>query len=478
MNWMVKACSAALCTVAIAGCSLMRSEYQQPRLDIPQNWSQALLQGSDTNLQRQGNETALLAAPEQWWTLFQDPELNSLIERVLASNSDLEKASLNLKKALLEAGVSENNKFPRLGFVQNSSREYEFDSDTSDSSYGAGLSLSYELDLWNRVDALADASELAAKASYEDRESLAQDLVVTAATLYWKLGYLNQKIALVSDNLRDSERIAALTQLRYDNGANTQLEVVESRQAVLNQQLQLSQLQQELAETQNAISILLNRPLQEAGIAIDRLPDHPIPDIAAGLPADLLLRRPDIRASLYQLKSALAEKDATAASYLPTITLTGAINTSSSSLLDLLQNPVASLGSGIVLPFLEWREMQLNKGISEIDYQMAVVNYRDTIYQAFEEVDNLLTARKHQEYQGRIYKDQYSNAREIERIYESKYTHGESDMIDWLNAIESRRNIESSLLENKYNQLVLQARLYQSLGGRDVVPESSKLSLD
>jgi len=460
MNLMIKTSAAALCVMLLAGCSAMRSEYQQPQLDIPQGWSQA-------GAQEQGS--AALAQPERWWTRFQDPALNSLIDRVLASNSDLEKATLTLRKALLEAGVSENNKFPRLGFAQDSSYQRDLDSGSSDTSYGASLSLSYELDLWDRIDALADASELAARASYEDRESLAQDLVVTTATLYWNVGYLEQRIALVSDNLKDSERIAELTRLRHENGSNTQLEVVESRQAVFDLQLQLSQLQQELSEARNSISILLDQPLQDTGVTIAQLPDQPIPDIAAGLPADLLLRRPDIRASLYQLKSALASKDAVAASYLPTITLTGALNTSSSSLVELLQNPVAKLGSGIVLPFLEWREMQLNKEISEVDYQMAVVDYRDTIYQAFEEVDNLLTAKKHYDYQSGIYKEQFSNAREIERLYQSRYTHGESDITDWLNAMESRRGIESSLLESRYNQFVVQARLYQSLGGEDIV---------
>lgn len=463
MQWITKTLMLALCLVALAGCSAMRSQYQPPELAIPEGWSSTPAQG-------QGGETVSLVQPEHWWTRFEDPELDSLIERVLAANSDLEKATLTLRKALLEAGVSENNKTPKLGFAQNSSRQYDLDEGASESGYGAALSLSYELDLWHRLEALADASELAARASYEEREALAQDLVVTTATLYWKLGYLNQRLALTRNNLDDSERTAALIQLRYENGANTHLEVAESRQAVLDQQLQLSQLQQELSEAQNALSILLNQPLQETGLAIEQLPDQPIPDIAAGIPADLLLRRPNIKASLYELKSTLASKDAVAASYLPTIMLTAALNTSSSSLLELLKNPVATLGSGIVLPFLEWREMQLNKGISEIDYQMAVLDYRDTVYQAFEEVDNLLTAKKHYDYQDRVYREQYSNAREIERIYESKYTHGESDIIDWLNAMKSRRSIESSLSENRYNQFVVQVRLYQSLGGGDIVP--------
>jgi len=460
MNWITRTLVSALCLASLAGCSAMRSEYQPPELDIPQSWS-------DTPAQEQGDGTTSLVQPDRWWTRFEDPALDSLIERVLASNSDLEKATLTLRKALLEAGVSENNQTPRLGFAQNSSRRYDLDEGSSESGYGTTLSLSYELDLWQRLEALADASELAARASYEEREALAQDLVVTTASLYWKLGYLNQRLALTRDNLEDSERTAALIRLQYDNGAKTRLEVAEAQQAVLDQQLQLSQMQQELSEAQNALTILLNQPLQETGVAIAQLPESSIPDIAAGLPADLLLRRPDIRASLYQLQSTLAEKDAVAAGYLPTITLTGALNTSSTSLVELLQNPVATLGSGIVLPFLEWREMQLNKGISEIEYQMAVVNYRDTLYQAFEEVDNLLTAKRHYNDEGQFYAQQLSNAREIERIYQSRYSHGENDLIDWLGATRSRRGIEAALLENRYNRLVAQARLYQALGGED-----------
>ncbi|MDO6459585.1 TolC family protein [Granulosicoccaceae sp. 1_MG-2023] len=456
MKRMITTPAAALCVISLVSCSTMRSEYEEPALDVPQGWSQAT-----------PGETQALVRRDTWWSLFQDPQLDTLIERVLASNSDIEKATLSLKKALLEAGVSENNKVPRLGFSHSASVAYDIDDDSTDSGSSASLSLSYELDLWDRVNALADADKLAAGASYEEREDLVQDLVVTSATLYWNLAYLRQKLALLRDNLKDSQRIAELTRVRFDNGANTQLEVLESTRAVLDLQLQISQSEQELAEAENALSILLNQPLQDSGLSIEHLPEQAVPDIAAGLPADLLLRRPDIRAALYQLKSTLASRDAVAASYLPTISLTGSLNTSSSALLGLLSNPVASLGSGISLPFLQWREMQLNKDIAEVDYQMAVVDYRDTIYQAFEEVDNLLTSKQHYDFQNGVYREQYNNARETERIYQSKYNYGESDMIDWLNAIESRRSAESSLLENRYNRLVLQARLYQALGGSD-----------
>ncbi|WED27554.1 TolC family protein [Vibrio sp. DW001] len=459
-----------LCVISLFGCSSMRTEYQQPEIDTPESWPQERV--LDANVQSSEQESGTIERPDRWWTLFEDSQLNSLIDQVLKSNSDLEKATLTLRKARMEAGISENNKVPTISYSQDSSYEYDTGSGTSDTNFDSKLSLSYELDLWGRVNAVVDADEWSARASYEDRENMAQNLVVTTATLYWKVGYLNQMLALTKQNITGTERVATLTKYKYNIGSATRLEVLESTQTLFNQQVQLNQLQQELSETLNAMSTLLNQPLQDTGITIEQLSVQPVPDIEPGIPSDLLLRRPDVQATLYALKSSLANKDAIDASYMPTFELTSSLSTSSSNLLELLQNPVAKLGSGIVLPFLEWHEMELNKSISELDYQMAVVDYRSTIYQAFEEVANLLTAKERYYYQGNIYKEKYVNAKEIERIYASKYENGASDIIDWINAMESRRSIESSLLENRYNQFVTQVNLYKSLGGGDIAPEA------
>ncbi|MGX9415978.1 TolC family protein [Vibrio sp. WJH972] len=449
-----------LCSTTLIGCSTTRSDFHSPELDISTNWSQT-----------QGEKIEAVHQPNKWWELFNDSQLDSLIDQVFASNSDLAKATLTLRKARLEAGLSENNKLPNLGFSNKSSLEYDIGDDSTVSS-SSSLSLSYELDLWGRVDAVADADEWMAKASYQDRESTAQSLVVTTATLYWKVGYLNQMIGLTQKNIDGTEHVARLTQNKYDSGSATRLEVLESKQALFTQQIQLSKLQQELAEAQNAISILVNQPLQDIGIRIDQLSTIPVPEVEAGIPSDLLLRRPDVKATLYALRSSLANQDAVASSYMPTITLTSSLSSSSSNLIDLLQNPIATLGSGIVLPFLEWNKMKLNKRISEIDYEIAVINYRETIYQALEEVANLLATKESYRQQGSVYQQQYLNAQEIERIYSSKYQNGASDMIDWINAMELRRSIESTVLENRYNQFVTQIKLYQSLGGADSVPQS------
>ena len=472
-----------LCVMSLFGCSSMHTNFQQPELNIPEKWTQQGLEGMETQpqqplidtpneAQREASKIATIELSDEWWTLFKDPLLNSLIDRVFESNSDLERATIALKKARLEAGVTENNKRPTVSFSHNSSLEYDIDADKSDSSFGSSLSLNYELDLWGRVDSLADADKLTAFASYEERENTAQILVVTTAMLYWKVGYLNQKLMLTEKNINGTERIATLTNNKYNIGSATRLEVLESTHPLFNQQVQRSQLENELSETQNAISILLNQPLEDTKVTINQLPLESVPNIEAGIPSELLLRRPDVKATLFALRASLATKDAIYASYMPTFALTSSLNTSSSSLLEFLENPIAKLGSGVVLPFLEWQEMELNKGISELDYQMAIVNYRDSIYQAFEDVDNLLTEKKHLSYQGDVYEKQFKNAQEIERIYASRYQYGESNIIDWINVMETRRNIESSVLENKYDQFVNQVKLYQSLGGGDIAPEA------
>lgn len=438
------------------GCeSIDRREFEAPQLDVPSGWSQNI--ASNTHLE----------VEDKWWTLFNDEQLNNLIQQVLKTNSDLALATLTLKKARLEAGLSDNNQLPQISLSQNVSTQKNLDSGDTENEYSANLSLNYEVDLWGRLDAITDAAQWVAKASHQDRESTKQSLIVTAASLYWKLGYLNQKLTLTKSNIDGTEQIVELTKKKFQSGSVTKLDVLESTQFLFDQKASYSKLKQEVIETNNAMSLLVNRPLQDIGLHIETLPKGDLPNIAVGIPSDLLLRRPDISSSLYKLKSAFSNQESVDASYLPQFSLTGSLSTSSSNLLEILQNPIVALGSGLTLPFIEWNEMEFNKGIAELDYQMAVINYRNTLYDAFEEVDNLLNIKEYYKDQGEILNQQYINTQEIEVIYASKYKYGANDMIDWINAMESRRSMETSVIENRYNQFITQAKLYQSLGGSD-----------
>ena len=445
----------ALCISLVTGCSsITRTEFVAPEVDIPASWQSVSI-----------NQQVKL---DPWWQSFNNPELNQLVEQVLKTNNDLALATLTLRTARLQAGLSETESYPQIGASINGSKSKAFDGGASYTEYGSNLSLSYELDLWGRVSADTDAAKWASLASAEDRESTAQSLVATTAILYWQIGYLKQSLLLSQNSIDYAQQTLNLTERQYQSGSVSQLDVIEAKRRLAGEQASHSELQQALIEAQNSLAILYNQPPLKMPILIEKLPEGDIPTIAAGIPADLLIRRPDIKSALYELKSAYASKDATFAGYLPSLTLSGALGTSSTELKDLLSNPIGTLGANLVLPFLQWNEMALYKEIANIEVESAVVSYRQTLYNAFKEVDNAISARQHYEYQAQRLHEQYDAASAAERIYASQYRNGAISIQDWLDAQETQRSAEVALLANRYNQFSAQATLYQALGGSDI----------
>ncbi|MEL4281154.1 MULTISPECIES: efflux transporter outer membrane subunit [Shewanella] len=447
----------AISIALLSGCgALMRSDFEPPVLQVPEQWQHTQVNGQ--------------VSLDPWWQKFNQPELNQLISQVLSSNNDLTLATLTLQKARLQAGLARDDLYPQLSSNNTASVNKPLEGGSSSRAFQANLSVSYEVDLWGKVSANIDQAQWTALASLEDRESTAQSLVATTASLYWQIGYLHQRIELSNKSIEHSRQTLALTQRQFASGAVTELNVLESQRSLAGQEASHSQLLQQLVEAENALAILLNRAPGQVAVEIKQLPDSAVPEVGVGIPADLVGRRPDVKAALYQLRSALASKDATYASYFPSLSLTGSVGESTSELKELLRNPVGSLGAGLVLPFLQWNQMQINNDIADIDYQSAIVSYRKTLYSAFEDVDNAISAKQQYAYQGEKLEVQFSAAAQAEAIYESQYRHGAIGIQNWIDAQENRRSAEAALLENRYNQLTAQATLYQALGGSDIAP--------
>ncbi len=442
----------------LAGCgSLTRSEFTAPEVDIPTSWQQQKI-----------NETTNI---DPWWMEFNDPNLNTLINQVLESNNDLALATLTLQRARLEAGLSATDRYPDISSTTSGEKSKNLDSGATNKNYSTSLSISYELDLWGRVSSEIDAAKWAAIASKEDREATAQSLVSTAASLYWQVGYLKDRLHLSEKSIDYAKQTLALTQNQYKSGAVTQLNVLEAKRSLAGLESSHSELVQQLHEAENSLAILLGQTPKQDLAQIDTLPDTKIPEIQTGIPSDVLIRRPDVKSALYSVRSALATKDATLASYFPTFTLTGSLGSSSTELHNLLSNPIGTLGAKLALPFLEWNQMKINEKISDIDYQSAIVTYRQTLYNAFEDVDNALSAKAQYDYQAQKLKEQYDAASAAEKIYSSQYRYGAVSIQDWLDAQETMRSSEESLLENRYNRFNVQATIYQALGGSEIAPE-------
>ncbi|RYZ93084.1 MAG: RND transporter, partial [Moraxellaceae bacterium] len=195
-----------------------------------------------------------------------------------------------------------------------------------------------------------------------------------------------------------------------------------------------------------------------------------LPDIDAGLPTDLIARRPDLSASEFRLRKVLANKDATRASYYPSFSLTSSLGSSSTSLTELLKNPALTLGAGVSLPFLQYNDMQRNLAISELEYQAAIIGFRQSIYSALADVDNALSNKTQLQIQTNAQQRTLDLAQRTERLNEVRYRAGAVALKQWIDAQEARRNTQNSLLQIRLSQLNNMVVLMQSLGGSPVNP--------
>ena len=170
-----------------------------------------------------------------------------------------------------------------------------------------------------------------------------------------------------------------------------------------------------------------------------------LPEVAAGLPASLLSRRPDLRASEWRLRSTLATADNTRLSLYPVFSLTGSAGGSSQALSNVLSNPIATLGAGLSLPFVDWQRQQIQIDMADNDYQQAVVSFRQDLYNALGEVENALAARHYYQLQGEQLASSLALAKRSEQLAEVKYRNGASSLQDWLDEQKKRRSAELAL---------------------------------
>lgn len=440
--------------LALSGCSsLVHTPYQQPELALPAAW-----QDSDA--------TPRSTTDSGWWRAFGDAQLNQLVEDVLAGNNDLAVAAIKVRQAQLNADLAEGSLLPSLAVDLSSSASRSLKSGGSTTrSHGLSTTVSYELDLWGKLGRARDAKVWEAAATEQDRQSSALSLAGTSTKLYWQIAYLKQRLDLADASLAYLQRVADLVGVQKAAGAKSALELISAEQAVASQEASRSDIAQQLYEARNALALLFASPSAAHYQEPAALPDAAPPAIAAGLPAELLARRPDLRAAEMRLQESLATVDATRASYYPSFSLTGSLGSSSTKLADVLRNPVATLGAGLSLPFVEWRDMQRNVQVSELDYQSAILSFRQTLYQALVDVDNALSAGRQYQLQADKLGASLAAARKLEALYEVRYRAGAATLQDWLDAQETRRQAEISLAENRYNQYLNQTTLYLALGG-------------
>ncbi|MBN2428521.1 MAG: efflux transporter outer membrane subunit [Deltaproteobacteria bacterium] len=436
----------------LAGCSLFaQSSYVRPDIEIPEQWQTA----TEENTQR----------TEKFWESFNDPLLNDLIEKALQVNNDVRAATIKVQRARLEAGLAGTDLLPTPSASADASFSKDLKDGNSSPNFSASAGLSYEIDLWGKYSGSYEAELLEVEATEADRRSAALSLIGTTADLYWQIAYLKQLIDLNKDSVTYARKTLELVDTRYSAGDASRLEMIQNQRNLISKEAGLTQNLQSLAEARHAFAILFNQapgenPAERAG-----LDKTFTPQVRAGLPAEILHNRPDLFAAELRLRKVHKQIGITKAGYYPAINLSGDLGSSSMELREILQNPAATLGIGLALPFVNWNATRLNVEISEADYAEAVVNFRQTLYSALSEVEDALSARIHYQDEAEKRMASFSLALQAEELSAIRYRAGESRLQDWLDEQESRREAEQTLMENRLNQLKSAMQLFLALGG-------------
>ncbi len=442
-------------TVILPGCaSVVHTPYKEPAVSIPKTWSYS----SSLYTQKKGC----------WWHHFNDPALNQLVSQALQSNTELAITALRLRNALLQAELTDSRRLPSLQAEASTSYSRDVQRHRPENTlFGASIFSSYTVDLWGELAGEAEAARWEAQATREDLDNTILALTGTTASLYWRLRYLDERLALSSASIAYTRHSLGLADVRYAAGAATALDLLEAQRSLANQQANHTILLQQQTEVANELSIVLDRPPQQSIVLTGpaNLLRTSTPEVAAGLPVHLLTRRPDLRAAEARLRSTLASGNAVRASFYPPLTLSGNLGQSSDELSRLLNNPIGTVMASLSLPFLQWRDMQRTISISDTEYEQASLGFRQTLYNALVEVENGLSARQRYKEESVELLKTLEAARKAEDLYQLRYQAGKIGIKPWLDAQESRRQAEISVVENQLNQLQNHVALIKALGG-------------
>lgn len=440
--------------IALAGC-LAPAEYQRPDVPSGFNWP---TQKTNGNRERP-------ATTDRWWTAFGDPGLDTLVPVVLAANNDIVAASLRVHRARLNAGLSAEAGAPKLsGSMEGSGRMPLAARGANSQNFGSQLSLSYELDLWGKMAARRDVGNLEASASIDDLE--AARLVVAAETVatWWKLAHANQMLDSASAGLAVTLRTRDIVETMRAAGTASDLEHFEIVQTLEAQRASQELLKRDRDVLRNQLVGLLNgrvSPVAEP----KQFPQRAVPELALGLPASVIGRRPDLRAAETRLRAALRQTDEKRASFYPPIALTGNLGAGGDELARLIANPIATLGTNAVLPFLNMREMDLQIRVSEVAYEETVTSFRTKMLKALTEVADGFSSRTYLSRQHQHLRSALDARKRVEALYETRYRAGAIALRPLLDAQEGTRQAKDSLLTNQLARLLNESTLIRALGG-------------
>jgi multidrug efflux system outer membrane protein len=415
-----------------------------------------------------------VAADTGWRTFFPGQRLQALITAALIDNRDLRTAALRIEEARALYNVQSADLLPNINGTASGARARVPGSlsvtgrPTTASTYQVGFGLaSFELDFFGRVRSLNDAALAQYLATTEARLSVQISLVSEVAKAYLAERGFDEQLMLAQQTLDGRLQAYKLAQQRYDVGASSELDLRLSETLVQTARVAQLTLQRQRAQASNALTLLVGRATTDLPPATLLSDENIVTTIAAGLPSDLLIRRPDIRAAEQRLKSANANIGAARAAFFPRISLTAAAGTSSNALSGLF-----NAGSGswsfapqLVLPIFDAGRNRSNLTLAQVRTDLAVVDYEKVIQIAFREVSDALVARGLLDEQV-VAQQAVVTAQTVRlKLAQQRFDNGIASALDVVDAQRELFIAQQALVQTRLLRLTNAVDLYRSLGG-------------
>jgi len=449
-------------TALLAGCTLA-PEYRRPEVSVSTAWPT-----------RTVGETQVQAADQGWAEFFADPRLQRLIDLALKNNQDLKVAALRVEQLRSQYRIQNSALYPGVeGYAsrlrqRNSGAVSDFNGGSILSIYSANLTASYELDLFGRVRSLKREALELYLATEEARRSVHLALVSEVAAEYLTQLRLREAKAVANRTLETVQASLELIRRRFEVGAATELEWRTAEGQVQAVKVNAAAFLQQLAESENALTVLIGQPLPAdlpAGIpfAQQRL-QEPTP---AGIPSEALQRRPDLLAAEHVLRASKANIGAARAAFFPRIFLTGSGGTASAKLSDLFTGPSEtwSFMPQITVPIFDVGGTRARVAASKVASEIEVARYQKTIQTAFRAVADALATRAILEDKVRAQERLLESQRKRFELTEARYRQGVDSYVDVLLAQQDLYAAQQNLLQFLAARLLNAISLYRSLGG-------------
>jgi NodT family efflux transporter outer membrane factor (OMF) lipoprotein len=464
-------------TMLLAGC-MVGPNYKTPSAIMAPSFKEATPSSFAENDGWKPGQPSDAKLKGDWWTLFQDAQLNQLEPQVDTANQSLKVAEANFRAARAQIGFARSNEAPTIGVgpsistVRESAHEPYFPqslANNGEGNFNLPVDLNYEIDLWGRIRREVTSARALAQAGDADLESARLSLHAELAIDYFGLRAADAQEKLLDDTVKAYESAVQLTQDRFEGGAAPQSDLAEARTQLDQARVQRTDIEVRRTQYEHAIAVLIGKP--PAQFALTRLPldqaSQVMPDVPGTLPATLLERRPDIAGDERRMASANEQIGIAQAAFYPTLSLSAVAGFQGTSAANWFNWPSRfwAVGPGLSETLFDAGRRRATKNITVSQYDATVATYRQSVLTAFQQVEDNLAALRVLETEAQQQRAATASAEQSLDLFQTRYEGGVDtylQVVTWQTAALNNQRNDLDILERRLDASVL---LVKALGG-------------